>query len=97
MRNKYLWIIPLLSTLCSPLIATAPEYVECENLYPDESLDLFGIPENSVTSSTIVRLRPSVFSFSDFRLSRALQCHHSQNPYPQSFGSELVLSVSLRC
>lgn len=97
MRNKCVWIIFLLSILCSPMIATAPEYVECENLYPDEFLDLFGIPENSVTSSAIPRLRSYVSSFCDLRPTHAFQCHHLENPYPQPAASGLILSVSLRC
>jgi len=80
------------------MISTTPEYVECEDLYPDEFLDLFGIPENSVASSAILKLHPSVFSFSDFHpKAHAFQCHHLENPYPQPVASELILSVSLRC
>jgi hypothetical protein len=80
------------------LIFAPPEYVECENLYPDEFLDLFGISENSVASSAILKLHPSVFSFSDFHpKARTFQRHHSGELYSQPFASELVLSVPLRC
>ncbi len=97
MRNKYLWIIPILSALCSPMIATEAEFVECEDLYPDEFLDLFGISENSVMVSGMSRFHPSVFSFFYSQpKAHAFQCH-MEYPYLQPVASDLVLSVSLRC
>lgn len=80
------------------MIATAPEYIECEDLYPDEFLDLFGIPQDSVMASGMFGPHPSVFSFFDLRpKAHAFQRHRLENPYPQRSASGLVLSVSLRC
>jgi hypothetical protein len=79
------------------MIATVPESAECEDLYPDEFLDLFGIPNNSVISSSMPRPHSSIFSFFDFDpKAHVFQCH-PENPYPQPDASELVSSVSLRC
>jgi hypothetical protein len=98
MRNKYLWIISLLCILYSPSISTPPEYIECEDLYPDEFLDLFGMSGNSATSSVTLKHHPSVCSFSNFcPKTYSIQCHQSGKPYPQRLTSETDLSVPLRC
>jgi hypothetical protein len=82
----------------SLMFCTAPQYVECSDLYPDEALDLFAIPNNSVTSSAILKLHPSVFSFSDFYpKAHTFQRLNSGKLYSRPFASELVLSVTLRC
>ena len=78
------------------MIATAPEYVECENLYPDEFLDFFGLPRNSVIS--LAAPRPLAFSFSDFHpKAHTFQWHRIEYSYLQPVALDLVLSVSLRC
>ncbi len=88
----------MLFILYSPLILTAPEYVECETLYPDEFLDLFGIPENSITSAAIYKLYPSVSSLPELQpRTHTIQHHLSWDPYPSLIPSELFWSPPLRC
>jgi hypothetical protein len=82
--------------LLSPLGLTTPFYIECQDLYPDEYLDLFGITHSAPALTTILTNHPAIFPglISDDPIFRR---HHSGTFSPQSFASELVLAVSLRC
>ena len=76
-------------------VISAPQYVECQSLYPDEALDLFAIPNDSGDSLTIVEYHLSVFPFLSISLTDFVQCDESGSLYLERFPSELVLSVSL--
>jgi hypothetical protein len=76
------------------LILAVPQYVECEDLYPDEILDLFGIPTNSVTDSVSLKHYPSASVSSDVKVDSP-ERHQPGNPYLELFTS--VLPVILRC
>lgn len=85
-------------TLFSSLIFGGAQYVECQNLYPDEILDLFGTPNNSGGSLTISKCHPSVYWFFNLLgITHSVQCHELGDLYLEGFGSELVLSATLRC
>jgi hypothetical protein len=48
----YFLIIPvLLSGSVTSIILTPSEYVQCESIFPDQSFDFFGIPENLILPS----------------------------------------------
>jgi hypothetical protein len=97
MKHKFFLKTILLSILYSALIfATAPQYIECEGFFPDERLDLFGIPQKTVDSSTILKNHPPVFC-NFYSKTHSIQNHQSEDIYLQLFTSELVLSVTLRC
>ena len=82
--------------LCLSLFFTGPQYVEYEDIYPDELLDLFGIPQGSVASSTILKNHQPVF-YNSCPETHSIQHRQSLNFYLQPFASDLVFSVSLRC
>ncbi len=80
------------------LFFAGPEYVECEDLDDDDSLNLFGIPQNSVASGIIRRDLPSIRIFSDFCFkTHATPYHPSWSIYSEPFISEPILLVTLRC
>jgi hypothetical protein len=82
--------------LLSPLGFTTPLSVECQDLCPDEYLDLFGIAHSASALTTILTNHPAVpiDSVSDDPIFRL---HRSGTFSPQPFASELALAVSLRC
>jgi len=98
MKHKFLKAF-LLSILYSSLIfSTAPQYVECEDFFPDEVLDLFAITQNNLPSSNILKHHLSVFWFFNFcGETHSIQRYQSQNLYSQPFTPELIFSVTLRC
>jgi hypothetical protein len=84
--------------LLSPLGLTTLLYVECQDLYPDEWLDLFGIPNISGNVKTILTAGPTAFPFSDLIPDgHIFQRQYPETLHSQPFPSELVLPVSLRC
>ncbi len=99
MRTKSSCLTKLLTyILFSSLAFTVPQYVDCEDLYPDDVLDLFGISQNSGGSLTILKYHPSVCCFSNLLpKTHSFQWYESGNHYLERFTSELVLSVTLRC
>ena len=98
MKHKCPFTLFLSFILFAFLSFTPPLYVECENLCPDEILDLVGIPENSGGPLTILKYHPSVCCFSNlFPKAHSARCHESGNLYSEPFTSELVLSITLRC
>ncbi len=99
MKNRIRLLRGLLFfTLFPSFIFGGAQYVECQDFYPDEILDLFGAPINSGSSLTISKCHPSVYWF--FNLlgnTHSVQCHELGDLYLEGFGSELVLSATLRC
>jgi hypothetical protein len=95
MKNDFFKVFFFL-ILFSPLSCTAPLYVECQDLYPDEYLDLFGIVDSAPALTTILAIQPGIFPdlVSDNPIFRR---HHSGTFSSQPLVSELVLSLSLRC
>ena len=84
--------------LLSSLGLTTPLYVECEDSYPDEYLDLFGIPNISGDVKTIHTASPTAFPFSELIPDgHIFQRQYPETLHSQPFPSELVLPVSLRC
>jgi hypothetical protein len=84
-KNRFLGAL-LFFILASFVILSAPQQdAECQNLYPDEASDLFGIAEISGV------LYPSSNIFHQF------VAFLSNNLYSERFTSELGLSVTLRC
>ena len=82
--------------LFSSLIVAVPQYVTCEDLYPDELLDLFGMPTNSVTNAIFRTHYPPVLVSSDFNVGFPAR-HQPEDPYLQLYTAEPVLLVILRC
>ena len=82
--------------LLSALGCTAPLYVECQDLYPDEYLDLFGISDPASALTTILSTHLAIFPvlISNDPIFRR---HYSRTFSLHPFTSELVLAVSLRC
>ena len=79
------------------LILSVPQYVECEDFYPDELLDVFGIPKNPVTFSNTGTPQPVVFSSPNpIPYAHPFQCRQAEGSYLHTFTSELVFSVTLR-
>ncbi len=96
MKNERLPRSLLWCILYASLIITVPQYVACEDLYPGEVLDLFGIPSSSLCSSSSLKYRPSVATLSDLN-GVSVKCHQPGNPYVELVTSEPVLLVILRC
>ncbi len=99
MKNRN-WLLRVLSffTLFSSLIFGGAQYVECQDFYPDEILDLFGTSNNSGGSLTIFKYHPSVYCFFNLLANtHSVQYHESGDLYLEGFNSELVLSATLRC
>ncbi len=99
MKNRIsLLRVLLFFTMFSSLIFDGAQFVECQDLYPDEILDLFGTLNNSGGSLTISKYHPFVYCF--FKLlasTHSVQCYEPGDPYLEGFNSELVLSATLRC
>ena len=89
----------LLLTLFSSLSFTSPFYVECEDVYPDEWLDLFGIPSISVVllKSTLPPNSVDQLISDSTPDDCALRYNASREASLRSLTSELVLSVTLLC
>ncbi len=75
---------------------SAPFYVECQDVYPDDWLDLFGISDNLVDSTAILEA-PSAGSSNLIPNDYTFQRHHSREPHLRPFSSELLSSICLRC
>jgi hypothetical protein len=78
------------------IIITPPEYVKCSSIVPDESLDLFGIPEHS----KLQRQAPDQAAFYIFEFSPMLlleQCFPSESLFPQHAISGISRTPTLRC
>ena len=96
-RRKKVFRLFLVFFLYSSLSFSVPFYVECENIFPDEWLDLFGIPfvsRISVDFRTTPTLRLVGSSFSAVIPNRP---HYSRGFWFRPLTSDLVLSVTLRC
>lgn len=97
MKRRFFKVF-LFLILFSSLGCTAPLYVECQDVYPDEWLDLFGTSEDSVDLTIVLIARPAAFSFSHFiPTGHIFQTHDSEGLYLQAFTLERVSSVTLRC
>ncbi len=73
MKANHLFIILSVSILSS-IIITILEYTQCQHLFSDESLDLFAISENSLSS-----LSPLIYnSLILYILEPFLEAHLSQ-------------------
>ena len=84
--------------LYASLFFATPTYVACEDLYPDEWLDVLGIAQNPVDSSNSRTSHPIVVSFPDpIPYVHPFQWHHAEGSYLLTFTSELEFSVTLRC
>ena len=75
------------------LILTTPQYVECEDLYPDETLDVLGMPSPTVV--TIEHDAPATL-FPDLARNFS-ERRHQENPRVALFTGKLVRSVTLLC
>ena len=96
-RNCFLRVLSFF-ILFSSLICGGPQYVECQDPYPDEVLDLFGMPETSRGSLITLKYHPPLCCFSNlFPKTHSARCHESGNLYSGPFPSELFLLVSQRC
>jgi hypothetical protein len=97
MKRRFSKVL-MIFILFSSLGWTTPPYVECQDVYPDEWLDLFGTFQNSVGLTTVLIAQPAAFSFSDFIPTRHIfQTHDSEGFDSQAFALERVSSVTLRC
>jgi len=86
----------LFLVLFSSLSLSTPACMECQDVYPDEWLDLFGIPRNPVSFTIIFASQQAADA--DFASNtHALQHYRSGRSYSKYVNSELVLLVSLRC
>ena len=84
--------------LYSSLMLTVPQYVECQDLYPDEVLDFLGICQNPLSLPNILRKLPSLRFFSDLCATPYSYHEHQSESFLSQFPvSELLLSVALRC
>jgi hypothetical protein len=100
MRISHKWFYKpfLFFILYSFLVFSIPEGVECSETYPDELLDLLGIPTKSAASSTILKHPLPACFFSNFSpQTHSMQRHQTENLRLQPFTSELILSATLRC
>ena len=95
MKEKFLRVLLLLS-LFSSLGFTAPLYVGCEDVFPDEWLDLLGLIQSPTALKVILTSQPPAFL--DLILyARTFSHHPSGIFFLQPFASQPVLSVILRC
>ncbi len=82
----------------SGLFFAVPEYVEYEEIYPDEMLDLFGIanhPQRSIKSLVHDR---SIVLLSDFvPKAHTFELYQLEELSLQPFLSKLISSVILLC
>ena len=95
MKKKFLRVLLFLS-LISSLGFTAPLYVDCQDLDPDEWLDLFGITQSITALKLIFTDQLPVFPdlIPDGHIFRR---HHSGSLSVHPFTSGPALSVALRC
>lgn len=91
----------LLCFVYSILSFTAPLYVECQDIFPDEWLDIFGMlstPSISAPLRTTIRLFHAVLvSFKLTPKDHGLQCHDPGGFCWLLLIFDLVSSVTLRC
>jgi hypothetical protein len=99
-RRRKFFRLFLVFFLYSSLSFSSPFYVECENIFPDEWLDLFGIPFASHVSTLKTKSSTyrAILAFSD---SIAYERNSEYNRLGEFcwllLTSDLVLSVALRC
>jgi len=63
---------------------TVPDYVECQELYPDECLDLFGKIDNPLASIMILPPHAVAFSYHIYgEVSRSEGCHSGGSGNPE--------------
>ncbi len=93
-RKSRFYAALILVAIFSALFFTAPQYVKCKELCPDQLLDLFGIANNPPDSESPVSpgsilpvMLNSILTVGSIELSEWLL---------QPFPSELVLTVTLR-
>ena len=97
MKRRFFKVL-VIFILFSSMGCTGPLYVECQDLYPDEWLDLFGTFQSSDGLTTFLIAKTAAFSFSDcMPTGHAFQTHDSEGLYLQAFTLERVSSVTLRC
>ncbi len=94
--KKNLLNVLLLLTLFSSLGFTALFYVECDNVYLDEWLDLFGMNQPTTTLKVIVTTQPTAF-FILISDGHFFWLHHSGSFCSDQFSIEPPLSLPLRC
>ena len=83
----------LLFLFYASLLLTVPQYVECEDLYPDEISDFVGVPVHSVMT---LKHEASAILFSD-RIAHFSVPHRAGNLPVALYIGKLALSVTLLC
>ncbi len=75
-----------------------PGYVDCQDLNPDDGVDLFGVPRDSTGSTTAGKDQVLVSCLSNLcSMTDSIQHHPLRNEHSQLFIQDLILSVALRC
>ena len=79
-------------------LVAGPGYIEYEDLDSDDGLDLFGVPRDSIGSTTAGKDRELVSCLTNFcSKTDSIQHHPLRNKHSQLFIQDLILSVALRC
>jgi len=98
-KRRSLSSILLFFILYSCLSIGTPVYLECEeDLYPDEWLELFGLPRQPIDFKTVLTAVSTTLSFrksipDDWPSS----CRDSEGLCLRPLPLETILSVALRC
>ena len=96
-KIRFATVLLLLSALYASVFFAAPPYVACEDQYPDEWLDVFGIPRKSALSPKTRMSCPTGFFSDPVAYTHHFQCYRDEGSSIQTFTSELVVAVNLRC
>ena len=78
------------------LLLTVPQYVECEDLYPDELPDLSAVPGDVFAVSRSLKCCTAVPLLSD-TLGHSPEWYRSESPSPELSTATLVVIAILRC
>jgi len=82
--------------LLTSVILTPPEYVQCDSIFPDETLDLYGIPEDP-TLLRCASVQSAFFIFDFFPQPSPQQWVSLEIFSPQRITLEVLSSAILRC
>jgi hypothetical protein len=88
----------ILFSLLASAILTLSEYVDCESLFPDENLDLSGIPTAPENQSSAARI--STFIILPSAEKYSLNSHLLLAVFPSlslSFNSRMAIAAILLC
>jgi len=97
-KKKSLFRVLAYFVLFPFLFAAAPDYDDYEDLDPAVSLGVYALLQDSEDSETIDKISTSIYFFSSICSKKhPIQYHQSWDSHSQSFTSELILSVTLRC